>query len=45
VTATDTYKANVLIENEVISQIGENLSAIGAEVIDAKECYVFPGGG
>lgn len=44
VTASDTYKADILIENSVISQIGENLSVQGAEVIDAKGCYVFPGG-
>ena len=44
VTATDTFKADVLIDHEVISQIGENLSAPGAEVIDAKGCFVFPGG-
>lgn len=44
VTAADTYKADILIENSVISQIGENLTSQGAEVIDAKGCYVFPGG-
>ena len=44
VTATDTYVADVLIENGVISLIGENLSTHGAEVVDAKGCYVFPGG-
>ncbi|MBD1382484.1 dihydropyrimidinase [Metabacillus arenae] len=44
VTATDTYHADVFIENGVISQIGENLSIDGAEAIDAKGCYLFPGG-
>ncbi|MDQ1145812.1 dihydropyrimidinase [Bacillus sp. SORGH_AS 510] len=44
VTATDTYQAEVLIEDGKISQIGTNLSAIGAEVIDAKGYLVFPGG-
>lgn len=44
VTATDTYKGDVLIENGVISLIGKNLSTIAAEVIDAKGCYLFPGG-
>jgi dihydropyrimidinase len=44
VTATDTYQAEVLIEDGKISQIGSNLSVIGAEVIDAKGCLVFPGG-
>src|SRR6478672_5653095 len=44
VTAADTFKADLLIENEVISQIGQSLSAVGAEVVDANGCYVFPGG-
>lgn len=44
VTAADTYNADVFIENGVISKIGENLSTEGAEVIDAKGCYLFPGG-
>lgn len=44
VTATDTYDADILIENGVISLIGQNLSLDIAEIIDAKGCYVFPGG-
>jgi dihydropyrimidinase len=44
VTATDTYLADVCIENGVVSQIGINLSTQGAEVIDAKGRYLFPGG-
>lgn len=44
VTATDTYKGDILIENGVISLIGENLSEQGAEIVDANGCYVFPGG-
>ncbi|OLS35588.1 dihydropyrimidinase [Bacillus sp. MRMR6] len=44
VTASDTYQAEILIEDGKISQIGSNLSSAGAEVIDAKGCYVFPGG-
>ncbi|KMY50685.1 dihydropyrimidinase [Peribacillus loiseleuriae] len=44
VTATDTYHADLLIENGVISQIGKQISLDGAEVIDAKGCYVLPGG-
>jgi len=44
VTAADTFMADVLIENEVISQIGANLADADAEVIDASGCYVFPGG-
>ncbi|PLT29486.1 dihydropyrimidinase [Peribacillus deserti] len=44
VTASDTYKADLLIENGVISGIGTNLSPADAEVVDAKGCYVLPGG-
>lgn len=44
VTATDTYHADILIENGVIRLIGQNLPSHGAEVIDAKGCYLFPGG-
>ncbi|MBT2654681.1 dihydropyrimidinase [Bacillus sp. ISL-18] len=44
VTAADTYRADVCIENGVVTQIGENLPALEAEVIDAKGCYLFPGG-
>jgi dihydropyrimidinase len=44
VTSSDTYRADVCIENGVISQIGVQLSTAGAEVIDAKGCYLFPGG-
>ncbi|RTR35850.1 dihydropyrimidinase [Robertmurraya yapensis] len=43
VTASDTYKADVCIENGVITQIGTSLSTEGAEVIDAKGNYLFPG--
>lgn len=44
VTATDTFQGEILIEDGKIAQIGTNLSAFGAEVIDAKGCLVFPGG-
>lgn len=44
VTATDTYHADLFIENGVISQIGKHFSSDDAEIIDAKGCYVFPGG-
>ncbi len=38
------HKADVLVEGEQISQIGENLSApAGATVIDASGKYIFPG--
>ncbi|SFC70578.1 dihydropyrimidinase [Bacillus sp. OV322] len=44
VTASDVYKADILIENEKISAIGINLNAEGAEIIDAAGSYIFPGG-
>lgn len=44
VTATDTYKGDILIENGVISQIGASLQVQDAEVINADGHYVFPGG-
>ncbi|MEM8652796.1 MAG: amidohydrolase family protein, partial [Pseudomonadota bacterium] len=42
VTADLTYKADVQIENGVITEIGPNLS--GGEELDATGCYVMPGG-
>ncbi|MEM7291752.1 MAG: amidohydrolase family protein, partial [Pseudomonadota bacterium] len=42
VTADLTYKADVQIENGVISAIGPNLS--GGTELDATGCYVMPGG-
>lgn len=42
VTADRSYKADVKIENGVITQIGDNLS--GDETLDATGCYVMPGG-
>ncbi|MEH7514162.1 dihydropyrimidinase [Gottfriedia acidiceleris] len=44
VTATDTYKADILIEEDKISTIGLNLDCTDAEIIDASEHYIFPGG-
>lgn len=44
ITATDTYQADILIENGKISTIGQDLSLEGGEVINAQGCYVFPGG-
>lgn len=41
-TADWAWKADVLIEGEVIRQIGENLT--GDEYIDAEGAYVIPGG-
>lgn len=44
VTAADTYQADILIENEKVKAIGQDLSDVYAEVIDASGLYVFPGG-
>ena len=41
-TADRAWKADVLIEGEVIRQIGENLT--GEQYIDAEGAYVIPGG-
>ena len=41
-TADRTWKADVLIEDEIIKQIGEDLN--GREYIDAEGAYVIPGG-
>ena len=42
VTASDTYAADVLIEDEQIAAIGRDLS--GDTTIDAEGMYVIPGG-
>ncbi|MFS1512719.1 dihydropyrimidinase [Chengkuizengella sp. SCS-71B] len=44
VTATDTYQADILIENGKICMIGSQIEVDGAEEIDATGNYVFPGG-
>ncbi len=42
VTADLTYKADVAVENGVITEIGPDLK--GDETLDATGCYVMPGG-
>ncbi len=44
VTATDTYQADVGITNGKIVQIGQDLTAPGAKILDAAGKYVMPGG-
>jgi dihydropyrimidinase len=44
VTATDTYKADILVDGEKISMIGAALSSQADKTIDAKDRYVLPGG-
>ena len=44
ITATDDYVADVLIEGEKITAIGQNLPVQADQVIDARGKYVIPGG-
>jgi dihydropyrimidinase len=44
VTASDVYTADILIENEIIKEIGVNLSCDDHDVINASGKYVVPGG-
>src|SRR6266480_308929 len=44
ITATDDYKADILIEDEVISVIGTKLEMEADKIIDATGKLVIPGG-
>ncbi len=44
VTAVDTYRGDVLVEDERISTIGRELAIDADRVIDASGKYVLPGG-
>ena len=44
ITASETFKADILIEGEQISLIGQALNHPNAEVIDASGLLVLPGG-
>jgi dihydropyrimidinase len=44
VTATDHYRADVLIRDESVSAIGARLDERADRTIDASDCYLFPGG-
>jgi len=44
ITATETFNADVLIDDGKVTAIGLDLPSDGVEVIDAKGCYLFPGG-
>jgi dihydropyrimidinase len=44
VTAGDTFKADVLIDGEKVTLIGQNLPGQGHEVIDAEGLLLLPGG-
>jgi dihydropyrimidinase len=44
ITATDTYKADILIEGEKIKSIGTNFELADIEIIDVEGYLVLPGG-
>lgn len=44
ITASETFQADILVENETISQIGENLQHPSADIIDATGKLILPGG-
>ena len=44
ITAVDDYKADIFVENETVSIIGESLSMEADQTIDAAGRYVIPGG-
>ncbi|HUE97871.1 MAG TPA: dihydropyrimidinase [Anaerolineales bacterium] len=44
ITATETFEADILIEDEKISLIGKDLGHPNAEIIDAAGKLVMPGG-
>jgi dihydropyrimidinase len=44
ITASETFQADILIENEKITRIGLNLEADSAQVVDATGKMVLPGG-
>lgn len=43
VNAAGSSRADVLLEGDRVSQVGRNLRAPGAELVEAEGCYVFPG--
>lgn len=43
ITATDTYKADIAIENEKIVMIAEHIKDASAEIIDAEGKFLLPG--
>ncbi len=44
ITASETYQADILVEDEKISRIGLGLEADSAQVVDAKGKLILPGG-
>jgi len=44
ITASDTFQADILIEDEKITRIGLNLQVDSAQVVDASGKLILPGG-
>ena len=44
ITASDTFKADILIEDEKIARLGTDLEAGSAKVVDATGKLILPGG-
>ena len=44
VTASDTYRADVLVKGEQIAAVGRDLARDGARIVDAAGRYLLPGG-
>ncbi len=44
VTASNTFESDILVEHEVVSQIGKDLKHPSAQVIDATGKLIMPGG-
>lgn len=44
VTASDKYTGDIFIENEIVKEIGLNITRVADEIIDANGKYVVPGG-
>jgi dihydropyrimidinase len=44
VTAEGTFSSDILVEGEMISQIGQNLPVAGSELVNASGKLILPGG-
>lgn len=44
ITAVDDYRADIFVERDTITLIGQHLDLEADQVVDAQERYVFPGG-
>lgn len=44
VTSVNEYEADILIEDEIIAEIGKSIRAEADQVVDAKGKLIFPGG-